>query len=830
NNDGFDDILIGAKNNDEGGEDAGKTYLIFGKRTGWKKTNSLSEADISFIGEGAYNLSGASVAGAGDTNGDGYDDILIGAPGNLGTTYLIYGRNSGWQKYNNLKNANISFKGNTKGDNAGAAVAGVKDVNGDGCDDILVGAWGSEGQKGQNSGQTYLVFYNNNLKPSSIEYVKFYKDEDYSQQAISIDIGNQCYIELKGIDRNQNSTDIAVVKVWGNISDPYGIKVKLLETEENSGIYRGNIKIENITHDSHGWIASTTHEKIYVKSIENPLKFSSVLVNTQPTIIQKPNNMVEILEDQFYQQIFDYLDSDNDKMTWIFETNATWLNFGILNYTVYGTPTNDDIGTYIIKIYVEDGYGGYDEFNYTIFVKNINDPPEILKVANKSPINDTIELYAIEDEWINFTIVAKDIDINDKLHLLIDNKKFKINQYYDKQFNLSFFPTNEDVGIVVLTIQIWDNLKPPLNDTIQIIILVNNTNDSPKYPEILEPFPIMVIKSIDVINFKGYCYDPDLKVPNTTEELYFTWYSDIEGEFGNTKVFNSSLTEGIHNITFKVQDRAGSSNQTNISLKINPSNLPRPSISLISPINKKIISNTSIELQWKPEPYAFGELSYDIYIDTKSPPSKRVARNFNRTKYSINNLSDNATYYWSVIPKYRGHWGNCTNGDWSFSINTSFIQVYDIFICSELIDNIITLNPGQEQIIDIWVFNTGNGIDLIELNLYSNKLNDYIIISPISFNLNEKSQEIIPLKIKIPTDFKSGNYTIKITAKSIDAIRYKNVNISDEMNMFIIVKEIVKDEPSTYNYLYIFIILTPILVVVIIISLFLLYKTRLRKR
>lgn len=94
NGDGYDDILIGSYLNDGGGNDSGQTYLIFGKPNGWAKDRSLSEADVSFVGEEAEDYSGWPVSIAGDVNGDGYDDILIGASGNdygatnAGQTYL----------------------------------------------------------------------------------------------------------------------------------------------------------------------------------------------------------------------------------------------------------------------------------------------------------------------------------------------------------------------------------------------------------------------------------------------------------------------------------------------------------------------------------------------------------------------------------------------------------------------------------------------------------------------------------------------------------------------------------------------------------------------
>ena len=117
NGDGYDDILIGAIYNKEGGLDAGQTYLIFGKTSEWSMDTNLSNVDASFWGEDAYDESGYSVAGAGDVNGDGYDDILIGAIWNdeggydAGQTYLILGKTTGWSMDSDLSNADASFWG-----------------------------------------------------------------------------------------------------------------------------------------------------------------------------------------------------------------------------------------------------------------------------------------------------------------------------------------------------------------------------------------------------------------------------------------------------------------------------------------------------------------------------------------------------------------------------------------------------------------------------------------------------------------------------------------------------------------------------------------------
>ncbi len=163
NGDGFDDILVGAHESDEGGIDVGQTYLILGKASGWAMDVSLSSSNASFIGEADSDFSGSFIAGAGDVNGDDFDDILVGASHNgeggmdAGQTYLIFGKTSGWAMDTNLTNADASFIGEAYDDNSGSSVAGAGDVNEDGFDDVLVGAYFNDEGDGDDAGQTYLI-------------------------------------------------------------------------------------------------------------------------------------------------------------------------------------------------------------------------------------------------------------------------------------------------------------------------------------------------------------------------------------------------------------------------------------------------------------------------------------------------------------------------------------------------------------------------------------------------------------------------------------------------------------------------------------------------
>jgi len=139
--DGFDDILIGSPGDDSNGENAGKVYLFHGPING---PNALTSADASFFGEGAGNGVAweGTVAAAGDVNGDGFDDVILGAIGN--TTMGAF-QGAAYLLYGplsgttNLGDADAKFKGELAYDYAGH-VSVAGDVNGDGYSDFLVGA------------------------------------------------------------------------------------------------------------------------------------------------------------------------------------------------------------------------------------------------------------------------------------------------------------------------------------------------------------------------------------------------------------------------------------------------------------------------------------------------------------------------------------------------------------------------------------------------------------------------------------------------------------------------------------------------------------------
>lgn len=137
NGDGYDDILIGAYASSLNGDRAGAAYLLNAPFSG---SVSLADANTIFLGVEAQDTAGGGVSSAGDVNGDGNDDILIGThmEGNNGgqTAYLVYGPKTGTMS---LADADATFTV-AGGGGVGYSVAGAGDVNGDGIDDVIIGA------------------------------------------------------------------------------------------------------------------------------------------------------------------------------------------------------------------------------------------------------------------------------------------------------------------------------------------------------------------------------------------------------------------------------------------------------------------------------------------------------------------------------------------------------------------------------------------------------------------------------------------------------------------------------------------------------------------
>ncbi|WP_222872433.1 integrin alpha [Hankyongella ginsenosidimutans] len=169
NGDGIDDLIVGASYNDAGGSSAGAAYVIYGRSGGLSNldlTNLTTADGFRIIGDAVSDVAGTSVSAAGDVNGDGIDDLIVGAflndagGSSAGAAYVVYGRNGGRSDLD-LTNLTVAdgFRiiGDAARDFAGTSVSSAGDVNGDGLDDLIVGATGNDAG-GSEAGAAYVIY------------------------------------------------------------------------------------------------------------------------------------------------------------------------------------------------------------------------------------------------------------------------------------------------------------------------------------------------------------------------------------------------------------------------------------------------------------------------------------------------------------------------------------------------------------------------------------------------------------------------------------------------------------------------------------------------
>ena len=186
NGDGLPDLIVGADGVDFNiDQNTGASYVIFGSSEGFDTNFDLSDLNGSngFVIEGNETLSffGFSVSGAGDINGDGLADIIIGAPGaevnnqaGVGKSYVVFGSNEPLNPRLNLGELDGSngfmINGIDENDLSGFSVSDVGDINGDGFDDLIIGAY----RANNFAGESYVVFgsnqpFNNSLNVAELD-------------------------------------------------------------------------------------------------------------------------------------------------------------------------------------------------------------------------------------------------------------------------------------------------------------------------------------------------------------------------------------------------------------------------------------------------------------------------------------------------------------------------------------------------------------------------------------------------------------------------------------------------------------------------------------
>lgn len=579
--DGMDDLIICRPNNDEGGLDVGQVYLVFGKKSGWEMDVELSDSNASIIGsinDGLINL-----GGGGDFDGDGLNDLLIGSldrsnqyrgriflvspffcsePVEIytisayadseftisGTIFdigeKVYIEITGMDRYPNsvdIAKVNLtSFKQNKNinrgflyetGSNTGIYRGElIIPYHAEYFDNPKIVSW-------KDPLKHIKIKIDHIHRPSLVTNLNVFRDKNYGLYWDKFDIDDIAYLEVIGIDTDPSNENIAIVNATCDsytLRNPMAI---LQETDTNSGRFRGEFKIpstieylENITFYSSKSVTITNIITVHTPLQIRPLEIDSNIEEDEKLILNFTN--------------FGYEDA-----IWEVNHHAGWLNWDVMNHSLFGIPRNNHVGSWDVQIKIQDQYGH----------KNVRD---IKLMVNNTPPRITTSNHVIATENREYHV---DYNCSDDGQGSI---KWFINPYNGwlkidiDNGTVYGYPRSNDIGTHFISIRVEDGNGG--FDSTSFALTVNKLNRPPSISD---------FNLVNGIQDQKFYLDLDATDPDGETELVwfletnaaFLWIDKFSGELQGTP---GPFDIGSWELNISVVDEGGLSDKVSIELFI----------------------------------------------------------------------------------------------------------------------------------------------------------------------------------------------------------------------------------------------------------------------
>ncbi len=621
------------------------------------------------------------------------------------------------------------------------SVASAGDFDGDGVDELLLGGWSSDAAA-PNGGAAYLLNPGSNSEPSQPSDLKFYADPAYSIPVSWADVGHRVYIQLDATDPDALNANVARLRVRAD--EGVWHTIRAYETGHNTGRYRTYLDLQSwtdlhhhimgvaigqtlrvevealsngvghtisigplglgplpwqqdatedqpfllglvvqnataplvdavaganwLTFDASNWTVGGTPDNAAVGGVSvnvtvtdafdvSVLRTYLITVHNEPPAVIGPLVAPDAVQDVPYSLDLNSTDDGQGTITWVIDQGPAWLSIdgaGRLN----GTPSNGDVGMSDLNVSVDDGNGGIDTWTAALTVLNVNDPPTVLTTV----MPDVVD----EDSLLLVTLQGSDPDLDDTdlvWNLSGGDPWLSIGP---ENGTLTGTPSNADVGAHELSVTLTD--RGGATDTRDWTLQVRNVNDLPTFisspplgASVGAPYEYKaLVEEVDLgdtVNFSLSSPPAGMTVDRATG--FVQWAPDPTqvGPFG---------------VTIVASDGHGATEQV-YEVVVRASGGP-PLAQLLAPKDTQVVNTLTPSLSWSGSDPDNDELTYDVYLSSSRAQSGTlagiavIAENITETFITLDPLTPNATYYWTVIPSDGTAPGSCAQGVWSFSI------------------------------------------------------------------------------------------------------------------------------------------------------------------